>query len=82
MARQKQKLTPVELVIARFAAADISIRCLGRLLGKSDYAVHLWRHRKLESIPSTGQTHQKLLALASERKIRLTPDELINGGAA
>jgi len=74
----KKRLTTVKLVIARFAAADIGIRKLGRLLGGSDFMVAHWQARS-DLVPSKHNTG--VLALAKKEGVKLSIEELVNGGA-
>lgn len=72
-------MSPVDLVISRFSTAGIGIRKLSRLLGGSDYRVSLWKIRG-DHVPTCGDMHARLLALAKERGVRLTARELIGEG--
>jgi len=78
----KKKLTPADLVIARFGG----VRPLARNIGKNPSTISLWRTRHSGKIPNRSEkgdpkgTHIRLLELAKKNKIQLTADELINGG--
>jgi len=76
-----KKLTPVNLVIERFGGAGIGLRHLGRLLGGSPFTVAVWKHRRLSSIPNRNDMQARLLQLARDQKVKLTAEEIINGGA-
>lgn len=86
-AKRAPLLNPAELVTARFGG----VRPLARLLnqyydeigyGKIDHsAVAYWRRSKYGGrIPSERIPH--LQALAKRERVRLTSDELLNGGRA
>lgn len=76
-----RKLTPANLVVARFG---VGIRGLGRLLEQDPSSISKWivREGKIPNSSRKGDTHKRLLELARKRKIPLTADELINGGYA
>lgn len=69
------KLSPARLVAERFGG----IRPLGRLLGVDPSAISKWISRG-GHIPSTSDTHKRLLTLAKKNKIKLTAEELTFGG--
>lgn len=76
----KKKLSPAQLVAARFGG----VRKAGRLLG-SEYIVSLWIQRggQIPNAVNPGTTrnnHQKLLDLAKRERVKLTMDEILNGG--
>ncbi len=78
----RKKLTPADLVIARFGG----VRPLARELHMSPSTISLWRSRHGGKIPNTSAngdpkgTHLRLLDLAKKRRVELTADELIYGG--
>lgn len=80
----KKKLTPAELVIARFGG----VRPLAREIDRNPSTISLWKSRHQGRIPNRSEngdpkgTHIRLLELAKKRSIPLTADELINGGYA
>lgn len=70
--------TPAELVIDRFDG----VCALARLLGKNPSTISRWKKPREEGgtgglVPS--QSQPRLLALARERGIHLTPTELVTG---
>ena len=73
-------MSPAHIVISRFGG----VRALARLLGKDPSTVHRWKMPPDKGglggrIPSTAQG--RLLDLARERGVELTPAELISGSA-
>lgn len=68
------KLTPPELVAARFGG----YRKLSRLMGRSESIVSQWRRRG--RIPGSAQIG--LIELAKRHRVKLTLHELVYGGAA
>lgn len=72
-----KKLTPARLAAHRFGSG----RKLSKLLGGSPYRVGQWIARGGD-IPNGDGTHRKLLALAKQEGVKLTPGEIINGGYA
>lgn len=70
-----KKLTPARLAANRFGGG----RKLSRMLEGSPYRVGQWIARGGD-IPNGDGTHKRLLALAKQHNVRLTPDEIINGG--
>lgn len=82
MAASKVKLTPAELVVARFGG----VRELGRLLEQDPSSISKWIERG-GRIPDTTRcheegTHRRLLLLAKMMRVELTSEELIFGGKA
>jgi hypothetical protein len=76
-------LTPGEIVVERFAAAGFSARQLAEMVGRDhSRIVRLTKPREDGgtggTVPSSLQ--RELLAVARQRGVRLTADELINGG--
>jgi transposase-like protein len=74
------KTSPAELVIERFSG----VCKLARALGKSPSTISRWKKPRDEGgtgglVPS--QSQPKLLELARERGISLTPTELVTGVA-
>lgn len=80
----RQHLTPGEIVIERFAAAGILTRQLGKLVGRHhSRIVRLTKPRPAGTggtVPSMLQ--RQLLDVAKQKGVKLTADELINGGLA
>lgn len=72
--RKQKPLTPAALAAARFGG----VRKLGRLLG-AELRVGQWISRGGD-IPSQNGQHRALLALAEKHGVKLTADEIINGG--
>ena len=73
-----KQTSPAELVIARFDG----VCALARLLGKNPSTISRWKKSREEGgtgglVPSQSQS--RLLALALERGIQLTPAELMTG---
>ena len=71
-------MAPADIVISRFGG----VRSLARLLGKDPSTIHRWRMPAAKGgldgrVPSAAQI--KLLALAKDRGVTLTADELIIG---
>lgn len=71
-------MTPADIVIARFNG----VRPLARLLGKDPSTIHRWRMPAAKGgldgrVPSAAQV--RLLALAAEKGVPLSADELISG---
>lgn len=74
------KQSPAELVIERFSG----VCALARALGKNPSTISRWKKPREEGgtgglVPS--QSQPRLLALAKERGIALTPTELVTGVA-
>jgi hypothetical protein len=78
----RKKLSPGELVVERFAAAGISARKLGELVGRDhSRIVRLTKPRPEGTggqVPSGLQ--RILLELAPQHGVELTAEELITGG--
>lgn len=77
---EQHKTTPADLVIERFGG----VCALARLLLKNPSTISRWRKSRDEGgtgglVPS--QSQPRLLELAAERGIRLTPTELVTGVA-
>lgn len=74
----KKKFTPAELVIDLFGirplAADLAAETGGTC---SPTTVLRWRDRDGGEVP--GRWHKPLLALAKQRRTRLTAEELLYG---
>jgi hypothetical protein len=77
--RSNRKLSPVDLVVSRFAESGIGIRHLSRLLGGSDFLVPLWKYRG-DAVPSCRQMHTRLIKLAGQKGVKLSYQEINEGG--
>lgn len=71
-------MRPADIVIFRFGG----VRPLARLLGKDPSTIHRWRMPAEKGglagrVPSMSQA--RLLDLAREQGVTLTPEELISG---
>lgn len=82
MPKKSTQLTPAELVVARFGG----VRKLGRMLHIDPSSISKWiaRGGKIpnSSRPDGNDTHQGLLELAKKEGVKLTAEELIQGGRA
>lgn len=76
--RKKRHVMPAELLEIRFGGS----RELGRMLGRNETIIAVWKRRG-GHVPVMGKQgenmHTRIMALAKEKGIRLTADELING---
>lgn len=68
-----KRLSPAQTVISVFGG----VRALARLLECDPSTVSVWQKRTGGRVPD--KHHTTLLALARERKLRLTTDDLIYG---
>jgi transposase-like protein len=73
-------MKPADIVISRFGG----VRPLARLLGKDPSTIHRWKQPADKGgldgrVPSSAQT--KLLELAREKGVTLTPAELVLGSS-
>lgn len=80
--KRSPQLTPAALVVARFGG----VRKLGRMLDIDPSSISKWIARG-GKIPNSSRedgrdTHQGLLELAKKEGVRLTAEELIQGGRA
>ncbi len=71
-------MTPADIVISRFGG----VRPLARLLGKDPSTIHRWKQPAEKGgldgrVPSAVQV--RLLALAREQGVELTPTDLVLG---
>lgn len=71
-------MTPADIVISRFGG----VRPLARLLGKDPSTIHRWKQPAEKGgldgrVPSAVQV--RLLELAAEQGVELTPTELVLG---
>lgn len=73
-----KKLTPAELVVARFAEQEVSIHGIARGLDIAHSGIVRWRQRPDGLIPS--KHHAGLLALAKSERVKLKAEELVVGG--
>lgn len=79
MAKKSARVTPAQLVAIRFGG----VRKAGRLLG-SEFIVSKWIERG-GRIPNSGNSsavrnYDRLLQIAKEHDVKLTMDEILNGG--
>lgn len=72
------KLSPARLVANRFGG----IRPLAKLLDQDPSSISKWISRggKIPNSSRHGDTHKRLLALAKQKKVKLTVEELTFGG--
>lgn len=74
----RKKLKPADLLVKRFG---LGVNGTSRALGYSSSTVGKWLER--ERIPNTdGKVHPNILKVAKEKGVRISLDEIENGGYA